>query len=115
MAYETRCAKIKLKPGSLDRVREWAAELNENRRDEALATMRDETVIVEAYFLDSTQEGDFLIAFMKATSFEKARNAVGGSTHDIDSFHQMFKQDTWETVNYLESLVDLDRVDELSD
>jgi hypothetical protein len=49
---ETSCVKIRLKPGSLDRVREWAKTLNETRRDEALATLRDETVVLEAAFLD---------------------------------------------------------------
>src|SRR6266571_2815942 len=58
--FETKCIKVKLKPGSLERVREWADELN-RRKEEALETMRDEGVIVESAFLDSTAEGDFLI------------------------------------------------------
>jgi hypothetical protein len=88
MKYETLCRKIKLKPGSLNRVREWAKTLNETRRAEALATLRDESVVIEAAFLDSTSEGDFLIIFMKAESFEQSRRAVESSTHDIDRYHQ---------------------------
>ncbi|HUE82182.1 MAG TPA: DUF6176 family protein [Pyrinomonadaceae bacterium] len=60
MRYETRCAKIKLKPNSVERVREWAKTLNKTRRDEALATLRDETVMVEAFFLDSSDRPDTL-------------------------------------------------------
>jgi hypothetical protein len=109
MHYETRCAKIKLKPGSLGRVREWAQALNQTRREEALATLRDEAVIIESYFLDHTAEGDYLIAFMKAESFEKSARAYAASPHAIDCYHQAFKESAWERVQPLELLVDLDR------
>jgi hypothetical protein len=114
MEYETRCMKIKLKPGTLELVREWARTLNETRRDEALATLRDERVILEAYFLDSTPDGDYLIAFMKAESFEKAQNVFEKSTHAIDRYHQQFKQDTWTSTQPLKLLVDLDRISEVT-
>lgn len=115
MRYETQCFKIKLKPASLARVREWAQTLNETRRDEALATLSDETVIVEAVFLDSTPEGDYLIVFMKAESLETSRRAVQASTHDIDRYHQQFKKDTSESSKQLELLVDLDRIAQVTD
>ncbi|HKC63916.1 MAG TPA: DUF6176 family protein, partial [Pyrinomonadaceae bacterium] len=85
--YETRCWKIKLKPDSLDRVREWAQTINE-RKDEALETLRDETVIVESVFLDRAEDGDYLIAIMKAESFEKSAEAVKRSVHAIDEYHR---------------------------
>jgi len=113
MEHKTLCAKIKLKPNRLERVREWAKTVNETRREEALATLRDETVIIESYFLDSTPEGDYLIAFMKVESLDKSRQAVEKSTHDIDRYHQEFKRDTWESQQRLELLVDLDRCGEL--
>ena len=108
--YETQFVKIKLKPGSLERVREWAQALNETRREEALATLRDESVMVEAFCLDSTPEGDFLIAFMKAESFGKSQRVYADSEHEIDRYHQQFKEDTWESGQKLELLVDLDRI-----
>jgi hypothetical protein len=111
MNYETICVKIKLKPNSIERVREWAETMNA-RREEALATLRDETVIVEAAFLDQTDEGDFLITFMKAESLAKAREAVKSSIHDIDKFHRKFKQEAWGERKTLELLVDLDRIKE---
>ena len=76
MSYQTRCVKIRLKPNNLDAVREWAQTLNESRRAEALATLRVETVVFEAAFLDHTSEGDFLIYVMKAESFEKSEQAA---------------------------------------
>ncbi len=113
MGYQTRCTRVKLKPDSVDRVREWARTLNETRRDEAIATLRDETVVLEAVFLDRSAEGDFLIYIMKAESFEQAQQAVATSTHDIDKYHQEFKRSAYESWKPLELLVDLDRIEEL--
>jgi pyruvate-formate lyase-activating enzyme len=107
MNYETRCVKIKLKANSLEKVREWAKVMNE-RKDEALATLRDEGVVFECAFLDRTGEGDFLIYLMKAESFAKAREAVQKSIHSIDEFHQNFKRETWDGGKKLELLIDLE-------
>lgn len=107
MNYETRCVKIRLKPDSIEKAREWAKTLNE-RKTEALATLRDESVILEAVFLDRTGEGDFLIYLMKAESFEKASEAARKSTREIDAYHQNFKRETWAERKQLELLVDLE-------
>jgi len=107
MPYETSCVKIRLKPNSLDKVREWARVIN-TRKDEALATLRDEGVVLECAFLDSTDEGDFLVYVMKAESFDKAKQAAQQSAHSIDEYHMKFKQETWEDGKKLEILVDLE-------
>ena len=62
---ETMCVRVRLKPGSLSRVHEWAAELR-TRSEEVLATLRNEGVLVESAFLGSDEQGDFLISYMKA-------------------------------------------------
>jgi Family of unknown function (DUF6176) len=110
---ETTCVKIRLKSGSLDRVREWAKTLNETRRDEAVATLRDETAVLEAAFLDHTDSGDFLIYVMTVKSPEQSRNAVMRSTHPIDEYHRQFKREVWEQIQELEQLVHLERISEL--
>jgi hypothetical protein len=107
MNYQTGCVKIKLKPDSIEKVREWAKTLNE-RKDEAIATLRDESVILETVFLDQTDEGDFLIYIMKAQNLEKAREAVRKSAREIDAYHQNFKRETWAERKQLELLVDLE-------
>jgi len=107
MNYRTRCVKIKLKPNSIEKAREWAKFINE-RKDEALATLRDESVVLETVFLDQTGEGDFLIYLMKAESFEKAKEAAQKSIHGIDEFHRNFKRETWEDQKELEILIDLE-------
>ena len=112
MSFETRCVKIRLKPNSIEKVRAWAKTLNE-RKEEALATLRDESVILETVFLDQNTEGDFLIYVMKAESFEKAKEAVQNSVHAIDEYHQNFKRECWADGQRLETLVDLDRISEI--
>ena len=107
MKYQTNCVKIKLKPNSIEKVREWATVMNE-RKAEALATLRDESVVLETVFLDQTGEGDFLIYLMKAESFQKSKQTVENSIHEIDKFHQQFKLETWEDGKKLELLVDLE-------
>ena len=108
MNHETRCVKIKLKSDSLEKVRMWAKTINE-RKDEALATLRDEGVILETVFLDQTSEGDFLIYVLKAENFEKAKEAVQKSIHSIDEYHRNFKKECWEDGQKLELLIDLER------
>ncbi|MDT4954187.1 MAG: hypothetical protein QOJ02_2325 [Acidobacteriota bacterium] len=110
--YKTRCWKIKLKPDAVERVREWAQTIN-SRKDEALETLRDETVIVEAVFLDKRSDGDYLIAVMKAESFEKAGEAVRKSAHAIDEYHRRVMREVRAEKIELELLVDLDRISEL--
>lgn len=112
MSNETRCVKIKLKSNSIEKVREWARTINE-RKDEALATLRDENVILECAFLDQNGEGDFLIYFMKAESFEKAKEVFEKSVHEIDKYHRKFMKETYENRENLEILVDLDRTGEI--
>ena len=110
--FETRCVKIRLKPDSIERVREWAQTLN-RRMDEALETLRDEGVVVESVFLDRTEEGDFLIYYMKAESFEKSAEAARKSVHAIDEYHRKFMQETRVEGTRLELLLDLDRISEV--
>ncbi len=105
--------KIRLRPDSLEQVRTWAEVLNVSRRDEALATLRDETVVFEAAFLDRTGDGDFLVYVMKAESFDRAKRAAVASLHALDAYHRQFKQDVWLERQELELLVDLDRIAEL--
>jgi hypothetical protein len=111
---DTACVKVRLKPDSLDRVRAWAAELN-RRSDEVLATLLDEQVVVESVFLDQTSEGDFLIYYLKARNLEEAAQAAQQSQHEIDAYHQQFKQDAWESGKPLELLIDFENFDRLPD
>jgi L-rhamnose mutarotase len=102
---ETVCVRVRLKEGSLERVREWARELN-SRRDEVLATLRDEGVRVESVFLD----GDTLVYYLRADSLEQAREVYAHSTHAIDAYHQRFKDETFDGQTSLELLIDFENL-----
>jgi hypothetical protein len=104
---ETVCVKVRLKEGSIERVREWAAELN-RRGAEVRATLSDEGVVVESVFLDRTAHGDFLVYYMKARSLEEARRVVQASQHPIDAYHERFKRETWDSQAPLELLIDFE-------
>jgi L-rhamnose mutarotase len=102
---ETVCVRVRLEPGALARVREWAAELNA-RRDEVLATLRDEGVRVESVFLD----GETLVYYLKADSVERAREIYAQSEHAIDAYHRQFKDETFAEQTSLELLVDFENL-----
>ena len=106
-----QCARLRLKPGSLARVQEWAAELT-RRRDEVLATLRDETVRVESAFLESGPEGDFLIYYMRVDDLETSRRAVETSTHPIDAYHREVMNEVVDSRQMLTPLVDFERLGE---
>jgi hypothetical protein len=108
---EMTCVKVRLRPGSLDRVRAWAAELN-GRGGEILATLRDEQVVVESVFLDQASDGDFLIYYMRARNLEDANQTARQSEHDIDAYHGQFKRDTWQSQKPLELLIDFENLTE---
>lgn len=104
---EVVCTRIALKSGNLPLIREWATKLNDHRRPEALATMIAEGVTVESYFLESGPDGDYLIAYIRADSLEKAARIASTSEHEIDRYHQEVKQKAWGEHTVLEQLVDL--------
>ena len=107
---ELRCSVIQLKEGSLDRVKEWASAIN-SRKEEALKTLKNEGVTIESFFLVTLEEKDFLVAYMRASSVEKARASVKTSLHEIDAYHQEFKRSAWEKKFDAELLVDLSRIE----
>ena len=104
---ETVCVKVKLRPGSLEQVHGWADELR-SRADEVLATLGDEGVAIESVFLDSNEQGDFLVYYMKAQGLSAAREAAERSSHPIDAYHERFMAQTWESRSSLELLVNFE-------
>jgi hypothetical protein len=72
--------------------------------------LRDETAVLEAAFLDHTDDGDFLIYVMTVENPQQSRNAVMRSTHPIDEYHRQFKREVWAQIQELEQLVHLERI-----
>jgi len=106
MKDDVVCARVRLLPGSLPRVRAWAAHLHAHRA-EALRTLDDEGVSIESVFLETDASGDSLVYYLRAADVEAAFEIARRSQAAIEQFHRQFKQDTWLEVNRLELLVDL--------
>lgn len=94
MAKEVFARIIKLKPDSASHVRAWAETMNA-RKDEAVASLRDEGVEIESWFSLTLDGDDYLICYMRAGSMKQAQEAAAKSAHAIDAVHQQFKVDTW--------------------
>jgi uncharacterized protein DUF6176 len=105
MPDQVVCHRIKLRAGSLPRVRKWAGTIRA-RRAEALATLREEGVAIESAFLEESPDGHYLIYYMRGSKL--LLGAAASSAHPIDEYHREFKRDTWEGGSELELLIDLE-------
>ena len=105
---DVKAKLIKLKENSEDGVAAWASTIN-GHKDEALATLRDEGMKVESWFLLTLDDGVYLLSYMRSEDLERAHEVVEQSKHEIDTFHQQFKKDNWVrgSTTELELLVDL--------
>lgn len=102
---KTISTKIKLKPNSISKVWEWSKELNA-RKEEVLETLRNETVVFEAAFLDEVSETEaYLIYVMQIKDIDQCHKAVKESVLPIDAYHQNFKKETWDGGKRLETLI----------
>lgn len=102
---KTICKRIKLKPNSITKVWEWSKELNA-RKAEVLETLRNETVVFEAAFLDEVSETEaYLIYMMQIEDQEQCRKAADESVLPIDAYHRKFTRETWEWAKELETLI----------
>lgn len=101
---------IKLKPNTLDRVDSWKNELNQ-RKQEAIETLRAEHVFIESWFHVALDGQDYLIAYMRAEDIARAQEIGKKSQFPIDQIHKSFKQN-WENVIPATLLVDLDNHNE---
>ena len=96
---------IKLKPNTSEHVDLWQNELNQ-RKSEAVETLRAEGVYVESWFHVSLEGQDYLIAYMRADDIARAQEIGRKSHFPIDQVHKAFKQN-WEKVIPANLLIDL--------
>ena len=74
-----RLSKLKLKEGGEDIWRSWCKQIKK-REDEALVTLRKESVKIEACFIDE----EYIYILMVADSLEQASKSVKEDPHPID-------------------------------
>lgn len=85
---------IELKPGSNERVQDWAAFINQHKQ-EAEATLKTEGVDIESWFSLTLNGNDYLLCYMRAESMQKAQRVAATSESPVDVYHQQFKVDAW--------------------
>jgi len=85
---------IELKPGSDERVRDWAEFLLQHR-DEATATLINEGVSVESWFEITIEGKHYLLGYSRAASMAEAAAVAAQSESPVDAYHRQFKADTW--------------------
>ena len=110
---DVSCVVIELKPDSLDRVKAWAEFILDNR-DDAIATLENEGVTIESFFLLKIESKDYLVGYMRAKSMERAHEVVKHSLSKVDAYHQQFKNGTWAKGIKSELMFDLSRVQDES-
>lgn len=84
---EVALTKQKIEPGKTERLREWTEEIRD-REDEAVETLANEGMHLEAAFLERTDEGAFLVYFVKADDVDAVFAAFEESDHEIDHEHR---------------------------
>ena len=83
---KVQCHRVKLKEGSLLKIEEWSAKLNQEI-EQIKETLIREKVHVESVFLEEASDGYYLIYYMRADDFEKARQKAQQDPLPIDEYH----------------------------
>lgn len=93
---EIMLMKQKIEEGKMARLKEWMAEIRD-REDEAIATLENEGMHSETAFIEQTDDGDYLIYYMKADDIDGVFEAFEQSSHDIDIEHQQVMKEVLES------------------
>jgi hypothetical protein len=99
----------RVNPEHLELFRQWMAQLNGPRREEALATLVDEGCSHELVTLVEGPDGPLVIYAMEVESIEKSREAANNSTHQIDKEHRAVMERAIGENLSLEKILDLHR------
>lgn len=103
---EVGAVLIQLKLNRMADVQQWQQQLNQ-RKAEAIETLKAEGVFVESWFHVSLDGRDYLIAYMRATDIVKAQQIGREGQFAIDQVHKQFKSN-WEKVYPAKLLLDLE-------
>lgn len=98
---KVKLVKFKFKPGARQIWLDWSEELK-SRKDEVIATLKNEGVVSESCFI--SEDGEYVYYFMEADDFEKVRKAVTENPHPIDADHKKAREGSLEIAAKLECL-----------
>lgn len=103
-----QCLKVKLKPGSVHKIKAWVSGLYKNRQA-VDGLMQSQSIIFENMFLEYEDGEHYLLFITKAKNIEKANQAFQASNHPIDLQAKAIMGETWDlnNIKQLECLLDL--------
>lgn len=102
---KAKLIKFKFKTGAKQVWIDWSEELR-RRKEEVVATLKNEGVVSESCFM--SEDGEYVYYFMEAEDFEKAKNAVTENPHPIDNDHKLARESSLEFVAKLDCLFHFD-------
>ena len=108
MTDQVQCLRIKLRPGTTDRMVTFLRGLPA-RSAEVQASMALEGMTRESLFLERTEQGDFLVFYSRAADLAQAAAAFQTSPLALDQETMRLIAETWESAVPLELIVDLER------
>lgn len=105
MKQEVSCYRIKLNPGSVPLVRQWAARLN-SEMAELKILLKNEGMSLESVFLEVSSDGEYLIYYLRSPDLKKTHEVAQASQHPIDIFHREVMKKVCGELTELECLLD---------
>jgi len=106
---DTQLLRIRIKPGKTPRVVAFIASIRE-RRSEALEALEREGMLVESFFLERLEQGDYLYYYVKTGNLPRANAIHMGATDVLTSEIREFVEETWGGISSPEPLLDLDLI-----
>jgi len=105
---QSECIRIRMKQGMTDKFVEWAKQVP-TRIDEVRASMREQGVLEQCFFLERASDVDFIVLYWKVEDPEKARTAFQNSKRKIDLEMIEMIETTWDRsqVSRLECIMEL--------
>jgi hypothetical protein len=79
-------------PDEVDTLRSWFTDVQTTRRNEAIATLIDETVNHETAILVSISDQHLLVPAMDVDDPDQARRSADSGNHSIDADHHRILQ-----------------------
>lgn len=98
-----------VRPEQVEPLKAWFERLETDRRDEAIATLIDETVTHETAMLVETADGPLLVYAMEVEDPERAKASADSGRHPIDAEHRTVMRAAAASVPLHETILDLRR------
>ncbi|MCC3376731.1 DUF6176 family protein [Cohnella sp. REN36] len=107
---EVQCLRVKIKPGMTDEFIAFVKELQANQIHRVYETMGRENVVVETIFLERGEEADHILFYTRGAPRGEEDGEGPDSQMFVDPASADVIRKTWDSVQALEVLFDLERM-----